>query len=327
MIIFVAPSKIMNNKQIMYDCDKGYVLDQQGPPGATCIGGLWRPIELPACLLGQHPRLRWNRRRRNAPLSKMQKLHKFKEYLKKLAYNDLHGIRNNYADMEEYRLDPQEFLVDSQNQVERRKRDVQDDAYSKYMQKIQLKYRDFVKNLLGVRKDTGRLEDTYRNHLDQLRTSSRLDHPESENRHSIAANQYNSHYDRSYSELYPDGSEEKSEPIVPPISVPDITDRLAATMPLQKAVHQNYEYMDPFYQPRPVNYEEKQKQFQKIRKEPDIEELIAQLKSQTVRKKRDAGYNKQWALDSIQLYQSDDAGDALNSSRKNKLPKIPCEVK
>lgn len=56
--------KIINNKQIMYDCDKGYVLGD-GPPGATCVGGLWRPTELPKCLLGQHPRLRWNRRRRS----------------------------------------------------------------------------------------------------------------------------------------------------------------------------------------------------------------------------------------------------------------------
>lgn len=48
----------------MYDCDKGYVLDV-GPPGATCVGGKWRPLELPQCLLGQHPRLRWNRRRRS----------------------------------------------------------------------------------------------------------------------------------------------------------------------------------------------------------------------------------------------------------------------
>ncbi|KAK9874005.1 hypothetical protein WA026_002356 [Henosepilachna vigintioctopunctata] len=55
--------KVVNNKQIMYDCDKGYVLSE-GPPGATCIGGQWSPRQLPTCALGQHPRLRWNRRRR-----------------------------------------------------------------------------------------------------------------------------------------------------------------------------------------------------------------------------------------------------------------------
>ncbi|XP_046420389.1 protein lev-9-like [Neodiprion fabricii] len=56
--------KIVNNKQIMYDCDRGYVLSE-GAPGATCIGGHWSPKELPKCVLGQHPRLRWSRRKRS----------------------------------------------------------------------------------------------------------------------------------------------------------------------------------------------------------------------------------------------------------------------
>lgn len=38
--------KVANNKQIMYDCEKGYVL-AEGPPGATCVGGQWSPRELP----------------------------------------------------------------------------------------------------------------------------------------------------------------------------------------------------------------------------------------------------------------------------------------
>lgn len=57
--------QIANNKQIMYDCDKGFILGERGPPGATCVGGLWRPTELPSCLPGLHPRLRWNRRKRS----------------------------------------------------------------------------------------------------------------------------------------------------------------------------------------------------------------------------------------------------------------------
>lgn len=48
----------------MYDCDKGYYLSE-GPPGATCVSGNWSPRELPICSLGQHPRIRWNRRRRS----------------------------------------------------------------------------------------------------------------------------------------------------------------------------------------------------------------------------------------------------------------------
>lgn len=63
----------MNNKQIMYDCDKGYVLTEKGPVGATCVGGLWRPTELPSCLPGLHPRLRWTRRKRDLKTAKNPK--------------------------------------------------------------------------------------------------------------------------------------------------------------------------------------------------------------------------------------------------------------
>ncbi|KAL0277452.1 UNVERIFIED_CONTAM: hypothetical protein PYX00_004721 [Menopon gallinae] len=52
--------KVTNNKQIMYDCDKGYALSE-GPPGATCVDGHWRPKQLPRCEPGLHPRLRWQR--------------------------------------------------------------------------------------------------------------------------------------------------------------------------------------------------------------------------------------------------------------------------
>lgn len=52
----------------MYDCDKGFILSERGPVGATCVGGIWRPVELPQCLPGLHPRLRWNRRKRSLQL-------------------------------------------------------------------------------------------------------------------------------------------------------------------------------------------------------------------------------------------------------------------
>lgn len=80
--------QIVNNKQIMYDCDKGYVLDV-GPPGATCVGGKWRPLELPQCLLGQHPRLRWNRKRRSIEMRYISSTYRMREKRdleKKLRY-------------------------------------------------------------------------------------------------------------------------------------------------------------------------------------------------------------------------------------------------
>lgn len=50
----------------MYDCDKGFILGERGPPGATCVGGLWRPTELPSCIPGLHPRIRWSTRRKRS---------------------------------------------------------------------------------------------------------------------------------------------------------------------------------------------------------------------------------------------------------------------
>ncbi|CAH0550197.1 unnamed protein product [Brassicogethes aeneus] len=89
--------KVINNKQIMYDCDKGYVLSE-GPPGATCIGGRWSPGQLPTCLLGQHPRLRWNRRRRSIVVEKYKrafirhhKLH-YHNREKRNVHNYLHEL-------------------------------------------------------------------------------------------------------------------------------------------------------------------------------------------------------------------------------------------
>lgn len=319
--------QIMNNKQIMYDCDKGYVLDQQGPPGATCIGGLWRPTELPKCLLGQHPRLRWNRRRRrNVALSKAQKVHRFKEYLKQLAFNDLHGVENNYTNMDEYRLDPLEFLDDSPGRTKRNVQDIEE-AYAKYYQKIQAKYRDYVANLLGARKNGGQVEDTYRNHLDQLRTSSRLDQHSETGDPRYTLKEGDLGYQSEYSHLFPDSLEEKPEPIISPISIPDITERLAQASNnylLTHRVSPAHQYGPPLKQPHSEVLEEKPKDYEQARKQAEMEDFIAQLKSQTVkrRKKRDS----KWHLDSIHLYQNDDSLDPYNVSKKAKLPKIPCEV-
>lgn len=240
-----------------------------------------------------------------------------------MAFNDMHGIENNYEDMDEYRLDPQDFLIETPERQKRNTRDTEE-AYEKYYQKIQAKYRDFVTTLLGVRKDSGRVEDTHRNYLDQLRTSSRLDqqHPtDLDNRHLMNANQHNSRLDEAYSRLYPDSIEEPVKPIFSPISIPDITDRLDDSFRWHARPNLgNHRETLP-----PVNYEAKQKQQQTlVHKEPDIEELIAQLKSQTVRRrKREA---RHWKLDSIHLYQNDEAADAFNASKKNRAPKVPCEV-
>lgn len=47
--------KIMNNKQIVYECDKGFLVS--GPPGATCVDGQWSPSELPKCFKANYPNI------------------------------------------------------------------------------------------------------------------------------------------------------------------------------------------------------------------------------------------------------------------------------
>ncbi|XP_050671196.1 uncharacterized protein LOC126969692 [Leptidea sinapis] len=77
--------KVVNNKQIMYECEKGYVLSE-GAPGATCVGGHWSPRELPKCTLYKHPRIRWSRRRRSIPDAEVR--HRRSAYLRQY-YNSL----------------------------------------------------------------------------------------------------------------------------------------------------------------------------------------------------------------------------------------------
>ncbi|CAK9812882.1 Protein lev-9 [Anthophora plagiata] len=97
--------KVVNNKQIMYDCDKGYVLDD-GPTGATCIGGNWSPKELPKCIPGQHPRLRWSRRRRSVNEEDLtMNYRKFIEFFRKIGKKLLHLEMNKSKDHSKHKLE------------------------------------------------------------------------------------------------------------------------------------------------------------------------------------------------------------------------------
>ncbi|XP_076180365.1 hig-anchoring scaffold protein [Ptiloglossa arizonensis] len=97
--------KVVNNKQIMYDCDKGYVLDD-GPTGATCIGGNWSPKTLPKCIPGQHPRLRWSRRRRSVNDEDLtMSYRKFIEFFRKIGKKLLHLEMNKGKDHAKHKTD------------------------------------------------------------------------------------------------------------------------------------------------------------------------------------------------------------------------------
>ena len=63
--------KVTNNRQIMYECDRGFKLDDDGPPGATCVAGRWSPKQLPRCVAEQHSRGRWARSIRDSDQSQL----------------------------------------------------------------------------------------------------------------------------------------------------------------------------------------------------------------------------------------------------------------
>lgn len=101
----------------MYDCDKGYILSERGPIGATCVGGTWRPTELPECLLAQHPRFRVTRRRRRKrslqqnssriePILNYRQLkRKIDELLKNNAHRyDIENIMRSRRSIQSYHL-------------------------------------------------------------------------------------------------------------------------------------------------------------------------------------------------------------------------------
>uniref|UniRef100_A0A182QAR0 Sushi domain-containing protein n=1 Tax=Anopheles farauti TaxID=69004 RepID=A0A182QAR0_9DIPT len=176
--------KVINNKQIMYECDKGYVIET-GPPGATCIGGKWSPTELPICIPGQHPRLRWNRRRRSLDLQmRFQRSNQLKQHYRYLqrkleeheAYRTEHEpvkraapvvpqlfSTRHYTFEDFQRFRAKRGIEASRNAMlrsayrtamvrERRELSDVEKAYSKYYERIKAKYRNYVQNLLGFNK-------------------------------------------------------------------------------------------------------------------------------------------------------------------------------
>lgn len=180
--------KVVNNKQIMYECDKGYVFVDGAPPGATCVGGKWSPQELPICELGQHPRLRWNRKRRSinkryarlynfnprsidkryARLNHINPLLQRFEFVQKRYKRDLSShimtanMRNNllnYARLKREQLARKRLYY--LNRIRRQAKDVrppsdyndertptEEEAYRIYHNRLMSKYRNYVLQLL-----------------------------------------------------------------------------------------------------------------------------------------------------------------------------------
>lgn len=158
----------------MYDCDKGYVLSEKGPVGATCVGGVWRPTELPECLPGLHPRLRWSRRKRDVKMKIRNMQHarifrQFKDAIKKEISNKvrnrestIHGFvkvhtpsnfLRNRRDTSLQRYPDVDYQLSRILRNDFLQPDIDEDyqqrgAYTKYYAKIKQKHRKYINSLL-----------------------------------------------------------------------------------------------------------------------------------------------------------------------------------
>ncbi|XP_055680814.1 uncharacterized protein LOC129788622 isoform X2 [Lutzomyia longipalpis] len=339
--------KIINNKQIMYDCDKGYVLSE-GPVGATCIGGLWRPTELPSCLLGQHPRLRWNRRRRSASMSVKYKryLAWVKDTLNHLAREDMEKGKSSREKREidsriiypltYYRnIDNHTSLPVFSSNHTREKRQLSDieRAYSKYYQRIKEKYKNYVKHLLGYTNSrhtnttlANRLPPKDRVQVQDGRWLNTYNNPEMWSRY------------RATHTVRTGGQEAPNEGDRARITIPDITDSRDSTEEMKFKLNELLN-QEPEYQPLSKFHKYEQEELRNHRERPEepsrmeklarnasdsnLPSIIAQLKSQIVRKKR-AIHDARTNYTSDKVLNDENGNDTAMGNRKNRL-KLPCE--
>lgn len=169
----------------MYDCDKGYILAEKGPVGATCVGGLWRPTDLPLCLPGLHPRLRWTRRKRSLQMKATRSQYLLRNYrrLKRKidellqyanvepiydkimrskrnhqriynnpAHNQWHAIatalvRFKRNNQRDEKSPFARTVGSSMNREQRNRHDHLDEAITKHFEKIKQKHRNYISNL------------------------------------------------------------------------------------------------------------------------------------------------------------------------------------
>uniref|UniRef100_A0A1A9WXH7 Sushi, von Willebrand factor type A, EGF and pentraxin domain-containing protein 1 n=1 Tax=Glossina brevipalpis TaxID=37001 RepID=A0A1A9WXH7_9MUSC len=295
--------KIVNNKQIMYDCDKGYVLDV-GPPGATCVGGKWRPLELPQCLLGQHPRLRWNRRRRSIEMRYIGSTYRMRETRdleKKLRY-------------EIYQHFPQWKNVANEIGHKLRKRNKRtptelEEAYSKYYQRIRQKYQNYVKHLLGYNR--------MQNPLEFLNTNKKI---------QLQDGRWYSFYD-SPDHLTRFKANQKSRTLANDFNLYDYEDfdgahRTVGKIPMPN-IYQNSRYSSNRRQNEPLldgnnSFHYIMEASKKLQKPSNETDFIQQLKAQIIRKrrKRSSSY--------LQSGEPDATGHLENKEGRKRL-RGPCE--
>lgn len=347
--------KVVNNKQIMYECDKGYVFVDGVPPGATCVGGNWSPQELPICVPGQHPRLRWNRRRRSID-KRYARLHHINPILQRMAFVHQRAKRDlgprfmvpkyrnkimNYARMKREQLIRKRLFY-----LNRIRRDVTEpeEAYKIYYDKLMAKYRNYVLQLLEHHRThnitphhnmphkphpqpphlqsqpsqpiQGKVwYHTYKTNEDQ-HSDHRLSHlPTNDFLEFEQLSHYRSHYPDKYSVQNAYPSVMK----ITPIAMPNINDHINSD-----SENQIYDSSQPQFINNEYNFDPQDRNRKELQsnehannadKRPITSSIIAQLKQQIVRRRRKRSPDD-----------FDDDGAEFTDNNGKKRPKIPCEA-
>lgn len=378
--------KVVNNKQIMYECDKGYVFEEQwGPPGATCVGGKWSPLLLPICIPGQHPRLRWNRRRRSVLtvvpperrhlrtrflLQHYRYLDRWKRDLES-PHPEIDNYRRHHSRSEGrigkrsvsdlqpgYRYKRQlimnNFHTDLRDLIrKRRELSVAEQAYSKYHEKIREKVMHYVKNLLTQNRiqHANKVQMSDGAWYNPAPPTSPHNFPQGEPQHRhhqpqpqaiVYSNGYSEENDGVGDERlhyssennmrsYPDMMRQ-SVGVMVPIAIPNINEPNSHPSYYQnvnRVTNNDYE-LSNYYDKNRRAHDHMDHNHEK---RPNISSIIAQLKSQIVRRKRDTRLDdkqerrreRQNRRANMTALERDDEDEIIDGGRRGK-PKGPCEV-
>lgn len=295
--------KVINNKQIMYDCDKGYILEN-GPvsSGATCVGGKWSPAELPKCLPGQHPRLRWNRKKRSLDLRKARG---------KFLLNHYRNIKRQHFDhqvLESFVRDASKREKRSINKRDSRDYSEIDRAYVKYYESIKEKYRQYVKSLFASQKMRAhsQINHHHKNNNTQNNENSRkiltndgrwFNHNNPEFRYRANNKARTFTFDQT-------NDDEKEE--LPPVALPSINDRIKSNRKTSKQVNITVSNYYPSYYNHHDKHEEPER---KISNTTDL--LLAQLQADVVRRRK---------RETDDDGKSDDDGPEIGGKKKHRGP-------
>jgi hypothetical protein len=282
--------------------------------GATCIGGKWSPAELPECLPGQHPRLRWNRKKRSVDLKFARGKFLLNHYRNiKRKHFDHHVVEDfvKVASIREKRSassyrgrmgarmfsilnsNPEHSSRKRRSILKRESRDYEiDRAYSKYYEKIKARYRNYVKNLFpNPRSRSTLLNNSYPlQPMDEVKNTKKIQVQDGRwyNSYNNPEFRYRAtHKARTFSnDLQNDEFENE---MGPPVALPSINDPTRSNRfePLNQSVSNYY----PSYHnsDRTVIIEESPYEtLKKLNNSADIAaNIYAQLQSQIVRRKRD----------------------------------------